>query len=239
MHLFGKNLDTEVCVVAEIGVNHEGDVNAALRMLQLAKQSGADAAKLQTYTPERFASANDADRLKQVTARALSEADHRQLAREARALDLPLFSTPVTEDVVALLAELFPALKIASGDLDFEPVIRAAAASGRPTMISTGLGTDDEIERAIGWFADELDDGIDVRDQLILMHCVSAYPTPMDQANVRSVPYLSGRFGLRVGYSNHVIGPEAVLAAVALGAPVVEVHFTDNKQGRTFRDHAL
>ncbi|MHC8509133.1 MAG: N-acetylneuraminate synthase family protein [Rhodospirillales bacterium] len=239
MRLFGKNLDAAACVIAEIGVNHEGDVEAASRLIALAREAGADAAKLQTYTPERYAAADDQPRLERVRRFALSEADHRRLAREARDMDFPLFSTALSEDVTALLAELFPALKIASGDLDFEPAVRAAGASGKVTMLSTGLGLEDEIERAIDWFKDELEEGADLRDRLILMHCVSAYPTPMAEANVLSVPYLAERFGLRTGYSNHVIGPEAVLAAVALGAPVAEVHFTDQKEGREFRDHAL
>ena len=187
MKLFGKDLDTEVAIVAEIGVNHEGDVEAASRLIRLAREAGADAVKLQTYTPERYASASDAARLKRVGSFALSEADLRRLARDADALGIPLFSTPLTEDVVPLLASLFPAIKIASGDLDFEPVIRAAAATGKPILMSTGLGTTPEIETAIGWV--RAGSGVqELRDRLILMHCVVAYPTPIEQANVLSIP---------------------------------------------------
>ena len=238
MKLFGKDLNTEVAIVAEIGVNHEGDVEAASKLIRLARDAGADAAKLQTYTPERYASASDPARLKRVGGFALGEPALRRLAGEASALGLPLFSTPLSEDVVPLLASLFPAMKIASGDLDFEPVVRAAAKTGKPVLISTGLGTLAEIEAAVGWVRDEVGQA-NLRDRLILMQCVVAYPTPMEQANVLSIPYLAERTGLRVGYSNHVIGPEACYAAVALGAPVVEVHFTDNKVGREFRDHTL
>ena len=238
MQLFGRDLDAEVAVVAEIGVNHEGDVDAASRLLRLAREAGADAAKLQSYTPERYASASAPERLARVSEFALSEEELRRLADEADELGLPLFSTPLTEDVVPLLAELFPALKIASGDIDFEPVIRAAARTGRPVILSTGLGTMDEVETAVGWFRDEAG-GTDLSDRLILLHCVSAYPTPVEEANVLSLPVLAERTGLRVGYSNHVIGAEACYAAVALGACLVEVHFTDRKTGRAFHDHAL
>lgn len=238
MQLFGKDLDRDVAIIAEIGVNHEGSLEAALNLLKLARDAGADAAKFQTFTPERYASASDPARLDRVRGFDLGENGFRRLAEEAAKYDFPIFSTAVSEDVVPFLAELFPAIKIASGDIDFEPVIRAAAATGRPVILSTGLATTAEIEAAIGWFKDEA--GIDdVRDRLILMHCVSAYPAPIEELNLLSIPYLAERTGLRVGYSNHAIGPEACLAAVALGAPVIETHFTDQKTGRDFRDHAL
>ncbi len=238
MNLFGKNLDSEIAVIAEIGVNHEGDVAAASRMLALAAESGADAVKFQTFSAERYASASDPARLERVRGFDLGDENVRRLTREAASLGVDIFSTPVSEDVVPLLDELFPALKIASGDLTFEPVIRASVATGKPVILSTGLGQLDEIEQAIEWARDEAGDAT-LRDRLVLMHCVSAYPTPIEQANVLSVPYLAEKTGLRVGYSNHVIGPDACLAAVALGACMVEVHFTDRKTGRDFRDHEL
>ncbi len=237
MKLFGKDLDKEVAVVAEIGVNHEGSLDVALELLRLAREAGATAAKLQSYTPERYASSSDPVRLRRVTGFALDEAAHYRLADEAEKIGLPLFSTPVTEDVVPLLGALFPALKIASGDLTFEPAIRAAARTGKTVLLSTGLGTMEEIERAIGWMRDEV--GAALQQRLILMHCVSAYPTPIAEANLLSIPYLADRTGLYVGYSNHVIGVDACLAAIALGACVIEAHFTDCKSGRSFRDHEL
>jgi len=237
MNLFGKNLGSEVPIIAEIGVNHEGDLDAALNLMTLAQDSGADAAKFQAFTPERYASASDPERLERVRGFDLGEAGFRRIAEEAGKLDFPVFATAVSEDVVPLLSELFPAHKIASGDIDFEPVIRATAESGKPTIMSTGLATMDEIDTAIGWFKDAAGTE-NVRDQLILMQCVSAYPTPVDQANVLAVPYLA-QTGLRCGFSNHVIGIEACLGAVAHGACALEVHFTDQKEGREFRDHAL
>ncbi len=238
MNLFGKNLDDDVALIAEIGVNHEGDVEAASRMLALAAESGADAVKFQTFSAERYASASDPARLERVRGFDLGEDNLRRLTREAAGLGVHIFSTPVSEDVVPLLDELFPAFKIASGDLTFEPVIRAALGTGKPVILSTGLGEMAEIEQAIAWARDEVGDAV-LRDRLLLMHCVSAYPTPIDQANVLSVPFVAEKTGLRVGYSNHVIGPDACLAAVALGACMVEVHFTDCKTGREFRDHEL
>jgi len=238
MHLFGKDLETDVAIVAEIGVNHEGDPTTAQNLMQLAAEAGADAVKFQSYTPARYASASDPERLERVKRFSLSETAHRNLAKFAKEMGVAFFSTPLTEDMVALLNELCPAIKIASGDLTFEPVIRAAAATGKPVVVSTGGGTTTEIDRAVSWVKDEVGKE-DVSDQLVLMHCVSAYPTPITEINVRAVPFLAKRYGLKVGFSNHVIGDEACLAAVALGANVVEVHFTDRKEGRSFRDHQL
>ncbi|HEX9702356.1 MAG TPA: N-acetylneuraminate synthase family protein, partial [Rhodospirillales bacterium] len=238
MRIFGKDVDREVVVVAEIGVNHEGNLDAAIRLMRLAREAGADAAKFQTFTPERYASASDMARLKRVTGFDLGREGFRKLADEAAKLDFPIFSTAVSEDVIPFLDEMFPAIKIASGDIDFEPAIRAAAATGKPVFLSTGLATMDEVETAVGWFRDAAG-AKDIRDRLILMHCVTAYPAPVEQANVQAVPFLAAKTGLRVGYSNHVIGLEACLGAVALGACALEVHFTDRKTGREFRDHQL
>ncbi|MDA0653960.1 MAG: N-acetylneuraminate synthase family protein [Proteobacteria bacterium] len=238
MHLFGRDVAGEVAIVAEVGVNHEGDVEAASRLVRLAAEAGADAVKFQSYTPARYCTASDPVRLARVTRFALDREAHERLAAEATALGIAFLSTPVTEDWVPILAGLCPALKIASGDLVFEAVIRAAARTGKPVILSAGGGELDEIDQAVEWVADEV--GRDaLAERLVLMHCVSAYPTPVDEANVRSVGFLSDRYGLVTGYSNHVVGPEACLAAVALGARVIEVHFTDRREGRTFRDHEL
>ena len=238
MKLFNRDLDRDIAIVAEIGVNHEGSEDAAKQLVELAAGAGADAVKFQTYTPERFVSANDPDRLDRVRRFALDEAAHRGLAKHAAKTGISFFSTAVTEDVVPLLNELCPAIKIASGDLTFEPTIRAAARTGKPMIVSTGLGSITEIDRTVAWVGDEIGDH-ELRDRLVLMHCVSAYPVPIEEANVLSVPYLAERYPVTVGYSNHVIGAEACHAAVALGAKLIEVHFTDQKSDRTFRDHAL
>jgi N-acetylneuraminate synthase/N,N'-diacetyllegionaminate synthase len=238
MKIFGCDLDREVAVVAEIGVNHEGDVEAASRLLRLAAEAGADAVKFQTFTPEHYTSSSDPARLARVTKFALDRDAHLRLVREAKEIGVFMFSTAVSDDVVPFLAEQFPAIKIASGDLDFEPVIRAAAKTGRSVILSTGLGTIDEVHRAVGWLREEIG-AAELRDRVVLMQCVSAYPAPVEEASVLGVPYLAEATGLRIGYSNHVIGPDACYAAVAHGACMLEVHFTDRKTGREFRDHAL
>lgn len=238
MILYGKDLSRDVLVIAEIGVNHEGDPDAALALLRAAAGAGADVVKFQTYTPARFIAAADAERLARVTRFDLGAAGFRRLKAEADRLGVGFLSTPVSDDVLPLLDELCPALKIASGDLTFEPVIRAAARTGKPVLLSTGVGTVEEIDRAVSWVADEVGEAA-LAQRLVLMHCVSAYPTPVDQANIRAVPFLAARYGVPVGWSHHCLEPEPCLAAAALGASVIEVHFTDRKEGRVFRDHQL
>lgn len=238
MKLFGKDCDRDVIVVAEIGVNHEGNVDAATELIKLAHQAGADAVKLQSYTPKRFASSADPVRQERVRRFCLDRAAHYRLAGESRRLGAHLFSAAITEDVIPLLAELFPAIKVASGDLNFEPIVRGAAATGKPVILSTGNGTVEEIEQALAWCREEIGEK-GLQERIALLHCVSAYPTPIEQANLLSIPFLRERFGLVTGYSNHVLGTEAVLAAVALGARIVEVHVTDRREGREFRDHAM
>ena len=237
MHLFGKNLETDVAIVAEIGVNHEGNIAAAEQLIKAAAEAGADAVKLQSYSPERLVSSADLERFARVTKFRLDDDAHRRLFKVADHCGVTLFSTAVTEDTIPFLAELFTVIKIASGDIDFEPSVRVALRTGRLVIVSTGSGTVEDVDRLVGWCHAEL--GEQTKERIVLMHCVSAYPTPVEQANVRSVAFLRERYGLVTGYSNHVVESEAVLAAVALGAQVVEVHFTDRKHGRKFRDHAL
>ena len=238
MKIFGKDLETDLVVIAEIGVNHEGDPEKAIELLRQAASAGADAVKFQSYTPERYVAAIDPERLARVARFSLDEATHRCLADEAKKLGVSFLSTPVSEDWLPLLSELGAAIKIASGDLDFKPVIVGAAKTGKPVILSVGLGTVEEIDRAVGWVRDEVGQDA-LQDRLILMHCVSAYPVPIEQANVANIEFLRDRYGLTVGYSNHVVGADACLTAVAIGAPILEIHFTDVKEGRAFRDHAL
>ncbi|MBF13887.1 MAG: hypothetical protein CMF46_05960 [Legionellales bacterium] len=238
MRLFNKNLGTEFAVIAEIGVNHEGSLTKALKLMELAAEGGADAVKFQSYTPQRYISSLDEAKLARVSKFALSEKDHEVLHKHARELGVHFFSTAVSEDWVPIIARYSDVLKIASGDLDFKQVITAGVRACKTVLLSVGGGSMEEIDRAVGWIKDEIG-GQALCDRLILMHCVSAYPAPVEEANLKNIALLRDRFGVFVGYSNHVVGINACLAAVACGANVIEMHFTDNKVGRDFRDHAL
>lgn len=238
MELFGLDLDRDVAVVAEIGANHEGNVDTAAALIEASAKAGAHAVKFQSYTPERFIAATDRERFERVSRFALDEAAHRRLARVAGDHGIAFFSAAISEDWVPLIAELGAAIKIASSDLTFEPVVRAAAATGKPVILSTGAGDTEEITTAINWFRDAAGTD-DIVDRLALLHCVSAYPTPIEEANLLSIPFLREKYSLTTGWSNHVLGTEACIGAVALGAQIIEVHVTDRKEGRDHRDHEL
>jgi N-acetylneuraminate synthase/N,N'-diacetyllegionaminate synthase len=225
-------------IIAEIGVNHEGSLKKAKEMIRLASSTGIDYIKLQSYTPTSYVASNDQGRLKRVAKFALTEQGFRDLERLASQSRVGFLSTPLTEDWVDILDSMCPAFKIASGDITFKPVIKKAARTGKPLLISTGAANLEEIDQAVEWVREEVGQGL-LPERLILMHCVAAYPVPINEANLLSIPFLKERYGLTIGYSNHVVGIEAALAAVALGASVIEVHFTDQKEGREFRDHAL
>ncbi|NMM46338.1 hypothetical protein HH303_17740 [Rhodospirillaceae bacterium KN72] len=239
MKLFGVDTDRRPLLIAEIGVNHEGSLDKAVELVELAAKAGADAVKFQSYTPDRFIAAADAERLERVSRFGLDEDAHHTLKRAAETRGVAFFSSAISEDWVPFLAAECEAIKIASGDIDFEPVIRQSAATGKAVILSTGTATLAEVKLAVGWAIEEM--GTDgAKNRLAVLHCVSAYPTPLEQANLLAIPTLATTFpDITIGYSNHVMGPEASIAAVALGARIVEVHFTDQKHGRTFRDHSL
>ena len=238
MRLFGKDLDKDLVVVAEAGVNHEGSAEAAVNLVRLAHEAGADAIKFQTYTPGKLVSSTLAESLARVSKFRLDEDGHAKVIAEGKRLGIPVFSSAITEDTVPFLGKNFPAIKIASGDVDFEPVIRAAAKQGKPVILSIGNATIEEVDSAVGWVREEAKD-VPLKERLIILQCTAAYPAPVEEANVAMIPMLQERYKVPVGFSNHTIGPEACLAAIALGASLLEVHFTDQKEGRTFRDHEL
>ena len=229
----------DLFIIAEIGVNHEGNILEGKKLIRLAKKGGADAVKLQVYTPWRYSCSDDKERLERLKKFYISKDDFLSLKEEAEKHNIILFSSMLSEDWVDFLSQHTQILKIASGDLTFKPLIEAVAKTGKKTIMSTGSSTLKEIEEAIQWFKENSIYENDINKQLTLMHCVSSYPTPIEQANIKSIPFLKEKFNLNVGYSNHVIGMNASLAAVALGARVIELHFTDQKHDREFRDHSL
>jgi N,N'-diacetyllegionaminate synthase len=237
MKIGSVDLDRDVFVVAEIGNNHEGDVELAEDLIGLAAEAGADAIKLQTIVPERLVGPDQMARLAQLRRFALSPGDHERLARAAEAAGVMFLSTPFDVDSVAMLDPLVPAFKVASGDNDFVPLLRRIAATGKPILLSTGMcdlagvrATMEVIQQA--WHDRGSDPG------LALLHCVTAYPTPPEDANLRAISALA-ELGVTVGYSDHTIGIAAAPLAVALGARAVEKHFTIAHDHSDFRDHKL
>jgi N-acetylneuraminate synthase/N,N'-diacetyllegionaminate synthase len=218
-------------VIAEAGVNHDGDAGLAHRLVDLAADAGADAVKFQTFAPELLVSATaaaapyqsrraGAERQRQMLAALVLPAGAwRELAAHAAERDLLFLSTAFDLPSAELLADLgMPALKVPSGELDHLPFLRALAGRGLPLLVSTGMATLEEVDRAVQAAAGA--------PGLCLLHCVSAYPAPVAEANLRAIPALAARHGLPVGWSDHTRGATTALGAVALGAALLEKHVT-------------
>ncbi|MBA2504584.1 MAG: N-acetylneuraminate synthase family protein [Thermoleophilaceae bacterium] len=213
-------------VIAEAGVNHNGDLAIALALIEAAAEAGADAVKFQTFSAEAIATdaAAAADYAGGGTQRALLRGLELppgawpQLRDAAEAAGLAFLSTPFDSSAVATLTELgVPALKISSGDLTNTPLLREAAATGVPVILSTGMSTLEEVERALADLGPA---------EVVLLHCLSAYPAPMQELNLAAIPLLAERFGRPVGFSDHTEGRAACVAAIALGACCIEKHLT-------------
>jgi pseudaminic acid synthase len=226
--------DHEPYVICELSGNHNGSLDRALQLLEAAAATGADAIKIQTYTPDTITIDHDGPGFRidggPWSGRTLydlyGEAQtpfewHEALFRRARALGITLFSSPFDETAADLLESLdAPAYKIASFEAIDLPLIAHVAAKGRPLIISTGMSNLGEIDDAV---TTARDNGC---DQLVLLHCVSSYPAPDEDSNVRTVPHLAQAFGCVSGLSDHSGGSAASVAAIALGGAVIEKHFT-------------
>jgi len=225
-----------VFCVAEMSANHGQDFEEAARILHAAKDAGADAIKLQTYTPDTMTIECDRPEFR-VGAGTIWEGRslydlygeahtpwewQPKLAALARELGLLCFSTPFDATSLAFLeSELDPPVhKIASFEIVDEALLRAVGRTGKPVIVSTGMSSLAEIERAVGALRDS------GADDIVLLKCTSAYPAAPEEMNLRTIPHLAAAFGVPVGLSDHTLGTACAVAAVALGACVVEKHFT-------------
>lgn len=221
-------------IVAELSGNHGGRLERALELVTAAKQAGADAVKLQTYTPDTLTIDCDGPgfviqegvwrgrRLYELYGEAQTPWEwHDALFARARALGMIAFSTPFDETAVDFLEDRnVPAYKIASFEMVDHPLIEKVAATGRPMILSTGMANREEIAEAV-----DTARAAGCR-QLALLHCVSGYPTPIEEANLGAIAPLAETFAVPVGLSDHTPGTAVPIAAVALGASVIEKHFT-------------
>ena len=221
-------------IIAEAGINHNGDVETAKKMIAAAKECGADAVKLQSFQADKMCGL-DLTETKDVEgitggtkssyemykALELSDEDHRVLLDHAKSLDILLLTSVFDEERIAFLNGLgIPALKIASGDITYMSLIQKTAATGKPILISTGMSTLDEVSTAVRWARDA------GNEDIVLLHCTSMYPPPVDQVNLNAMVTMREAFALPVGYSDHTSGIDVPVAAVAMGAKVIEKHFT-------------
>ena len=232
------NLEKEILIIAEIGNNHEGSYARAEELIGLAAKAGANAVKFQTIVPEKLVSPLEKGRLAQLKKFQLSYKEFEKLARVAKKENILFLSTPFDVESVQFLKDLVPAFKIASGDNNFYPLLEAVCRTQKPILLSTGLADGKEIGRTIRFIQSHWNKRR-VRENLALLHCVTSYPVPVAQANLLAIQTLRQKFELTVGYSDHTLGIEAAVLSVALGARIIEKHFTLNKSSQSFRDHQL
>lgn len=227
-------INQPVYIVAELSANHNQDFEQAVRMIRAAKESGADAVKLQTFTPDTITidCHNEYFQIKGTIweSRWLYDLYREaympwewqpKLKRIADELNLPLFSSPFDHTAVDFLEKMeVPAFKIASCELVDLPLIRRVAQTGKPIIMSTGMATLAEIDEAVQTAREA------GATQIALLKCTSVYPAPPEEMNLRTIPHLSQAFQLPVGFSDHSLGISVAVAAVTLGACIVEKHFT-------------
>lgn len=224
-----------VYIIAEMSGNHGHSLDKALALVHAAKESGADAIKLQTYTPDTITIDSQSD-LFQIGKGTIWEGENLyklygeaytpwewqpKLKQRADEIGLPLFSTPFDDTAVDFLEKMsVPAHKIASFELVDTSLLRKVASTGKPVVMSTGMASLAEIDEAVRTLREA---GC---KQLALLKCTSAYPSPPEEINLRTIPHLSEAFGVPVGLSDHTLGISVPVAAVALGACIIEKHFT-------------
>lgn len=235
MNICDHNLDEKIFIVAEIGNNHEGDFKAALELVNAASSTGVNAVKFQTFIPEKYYACSEKTRIKTLKKFQLSNDELKEIKLFANSKGLIFFSTPFDLESANFLNPLQELFKISSGDNTFWPLIKEVAAYKKPTIISTGTSGFKELDRIYNYFKEN-----NQLNNLIFLHCVSSYPVPKDQANLLMIKKLAKNYqDITIGYSDHTLGIEASTCAAALGARIIEKHFTLDKNYSNFRDHQL
>ncbi|MBT2772440.1 pseudaminic acid synthase [Halomonas sp. ISL-60] len=226
-------------IIAEMSANHNGNIETAFRIIDEAKKAGADALKIQTYTPDTITLDSDlpdfqikgglwdGKTLYELYEWAHTPWDwHKPLFEHSRKIGIPIFSSPFDSTAVDLLEELnAPAYKIASFESVDLQLIRYVAATGKPMIISTGMANAEEIEEAI---TAAREGGC---KQLAILHCVSGYPAPAEDYNLRTIADMIERFGLVTGLSDHTLDNTTAIASIVMGASLIEKHFTLDRNG--------
>ena len=224
-------------IIAEAGVNHNGDIETAKRLIDVASEAGVDYVKFQTFKAERLVSpsaqkakyqikndtSNDDSQLNMLKKLELSDSDHKELISYCKSKNINFFSTAFDDEGISYLSSLnFDMFKIPSGELTNYPYLKAIAKTGLPVILSTGMANLDEIEKSINVLVSY---GTK-KSEITVLHCNTEYPTPMIDVNLKAMLTIKEKLGVSIGYSDHTLGLEVPIAAVALGAKIIEKHFT-------------
>jgi len=232
------NTREKVLIIAEIGNNHEGSYTLAEEMIGLAAEAGADAVKFQTFQTEYYVSVDDVERYKRLKSFELRYNEFEKLSRVAKGAGILFISTPFDLESALFLDSIVDALKIASGDNNFYPLIKKVAETGKPIIMSTGLADIQQIIKS-KTLIEKIWTQQDIIQDLAILHCVSAYPVEPKYANLQAIKTLCQSFNCTIGFSDHTLGTNAAIVSVGLGARIIEKHFTIDKHFSDFRDHQL
>jgi len=226
-------------LIAEIGGNHEGDFEYAKVLTELACDSGVDAVKFQIYTGDTIVSkVEDPDRNKHFKKFELSKDQYVELANICKRNNVIFTSSVWNEEALNWIDEFIPIYKIGSGDLTAHPLLSKIAKLSKPIIISTGLASFDEVKETIDFLRKE-NKIYEGSQNLAVLQCTSMYPIEDEDANLEVISLYKDKLDVVVGYSDHTTGKEAVEVAYTLGAEILEMHFTDEREGKVFRDHKV
>lgn len=238
MKIGNFDTDKKIMIIAEIGNNHEGDYNLAVKMIESAAKIGVDAVKFQTIIPEKLISVKQSERINQLKKFQLNHDEFLRLKKIADKRKILFLSTPFDLESAKFLEKIVPGYKIASGDINFYPMIEYIAKTGKPIILSTGASDLIQIEKTVK-FIGKIWKLNRINQKLALLHCVSCYPASLDQINLKSINFLEEKFSCTVGFSDHTLGIDASFIAASIGARIIEKHFTLDKNYSSFRDHKL
>jgi N-acetylneuraminate synthase/N,N'-diacetyllegionaminate synthase len=233
--IIGENKPT--FIIAEAGVNHNGDIRKAKKLVDAAKKAGADAVKFQTFKAENLVTetADMADyqiknigkketQLQMLKKLELSHEDFHELKKYCDKKKIIFLSTPHSYDAIDFLEKIVPAYKFGSGDLTNIPSLTYTAKKGKPMILGTGMATIEEVKQAVNTIKQK------GNNQIIALHCTTNYPTPFEETNLNAIKTMKEKLDCIIGYSDHTLGTIASIIAVSIGAKVIEKHFTLDKK---------
>jgi len=227
-------ISNKTFIIAEAGVNHNGDKNLAVKLIDVAKECGADAVKFQTFKTEKVISKNtqmadyqkknlgkEDSQIEMIKKLELSYKDFEDLKKYSDEEGIIFLSSPFDEESIEFLDNLVPYYKIPSGEIVNYPYLKLIAEKNKPIIMSTGMANLSDVEKALDTIY-----SINQDAEIYLLHCTTNYPTPYEEVNLKAMITLKEAFKLPVGYSDHTLGIEVPIAAVAMGAQIIEKHFT-------------